>query len=618
MHQEIRLHGHLNQSIEYFATAAARDAYYGYFYESVGDALRFFSPGNEILVDRGGVQHRGNGGSFCEYMFGVDQPLADLAKAEVRNRLVLFGATLEENGELCFTDRTEGRQSFERIFFDGNAVCNYFFFLTGSVGGTLPEQQEGILRLLGKLLKRSPSVGERDDAELIEELLGLLGHRSSLYLLKLIHKHHKAFYNAFCDLYFVERTISAADAERLEKLAADLGIDKYQQERIRIDVMYKHPDNRRIVDEYKSILIECNRRGTINELENARLTRLKTLSVRNKISSALFYTLDEMLKHDSLVSLSDQDYLAETRQILEGLFLGERQIDATIDCEDVIRLLNAKRQASENRDHTFEQILLEAGKACDEKIRDGADISLLENFSNIITYFDRYDSTSAKISQLAFMEGVLFNEETIRSLLGNKKAFAELAPNLFEKLFFADILENKYLGRFGRRKIPCLQKGLAAIEDGRQTVQDLVEKLDAINREEQFYNLLLAHVKDRIRNFYSHYSTRAEQETLRKEVTEELQSKGLLRGEVPADLFRTVVVDIKKEAIYLHNLLPRIFADNDAALREDFLENSGLDRFYVEELEREYCEGNGLNLEDLYLIRKGLSGREGALSLEKR
>ncbi len=127
------------------------------------------------------------------------------------------------------------------------------------------------------------------------------------------------------------------------------------------------------------------------------------------------------------------------------------------------------------------------------------------------------------------------------------------------------------------------------------------------DREEQFYNLLLGHVKDRIRSLYSRFSTRAEQEILRTEVQEELRSKGHLSGELPAALFRNVVVDIKKEAIYLHNLLPRIIVEKDAALREDFLENSGLDRFYVEEIEREYCEGNGLGLEELYQIRKGLA-----------
>lgn len=609
MHQEIRLHGHIDDTIEYFATAAAREAYRGHFYESSGSALRFFSPGNEFILRRDGVGHRGNGGSFCEYMFGVEQPLADLAKVDVRNRLVLYGATYEENdNSLRFTDHTEGSQSYERIFFEGNAVCNYFFFLTGSVSGTLQEQQEAILRLLGKLLKRSTAVGDGNDAGLIEELFGLLGHRSSLYLVKLIHKKHQAYHDAFRELYFTHKAIPEDAFERLQEMAQHLEIDRYQQERIRIDVMYKHPDNRRIVDEYKNILIECNRRGDINNLEMARLTRLKTLSVRNKIPSALFYTLDEMLKHDKLLDLAEQDYLAETRQVLQGIFLHEQQIDASIDQEDMIKLLHAKQRAHENRDHhSFEQVLLETGKACDEKIRDGADIALLENFSYIITYFDRYDNTSTHINQLAFMENVRFTEEMVRSLLGNKKAFDGLAPGLFPKLFFTGILANKYLGRFGRKKILCLQKGLGLIEEGRLTVQDLLRQHQEIAALENLYSALLDHVKERIRNFYSRYNTRAEQEALGAEVAEEMRNKGLLTGEIPAGLLRDVVVNIKKEAVYLHNLLPRIVADRDCLLREDFLDNSGLDLFYVEELEREYFELNGLNMDDLYQIRKGLN-----------
>lgn len=607
MHQEIRLHGHVDDTIEYFATAASRDAYRSCFYETEADTLRFFSPGNEFVLGPDGVRHGGNGGSFCEYMFGVDLPLADLAKGDVRNRLVLYGATLREDGGLSFGRRTEGKQSYERIFFDGNAVCNYFLFLTGSVAGTLPEQQEGLLRLLGKTLKRSCEVDAGDDAGLVDELFGLLGHKSSLYLVKLIHKKHRRYHDAFRDLYLRHKSIPDEEFARLQQLAEQRGIDKYQQERIRIDVMYKHRDNRRIVDEYKNILIECNRKGTINQLENARLTRLKTLSVRNKIPSALFYTLDEMLKHDNLVDLWDQDYISETRQILEGLFLHEQQIDASIDREDMIKLLQAKRRASENRDHTFEQILLETGKACDEKIRDGADLSLLESFSAIITYFDRYDNTSANINQLAFMENVRLSEELIRSLLGSRKAFSELAPDLFPQLFFAGILENKYLGQYGRNKVLCLQQGLDAIEDGRMTVQGLLQQLTEIDRQERLSGVLRVHVKDRIRNFYSRYNTRAEQEALRAEVAEELHNKKLLEGEIPKALFRNVVVNIKKEAIYLHNLLPQIVAEQDLTLREDFLDNSGLDRFYVEELEREYFELNDLNMEDLYQIRKGFN-----------
>ncbi|AMV71023.1 hypothetical protein DBW_0632 [Desulfuromonas sp. DDH964] len=607
MHQEIRLHGHVNETIEYFATAAARDAYRCYFYEVDGARLRFFSPGNEFVLDSEGVSHRGNGGSFCEYMFGVDQPLADLAKGDVRNRLVLYGASYQENGSLCFTSRTEGGQSYERIFFEGNAVCNYFFFLTGSISGSLREQQEGILRLLGKLLKRSQAVGEGDDSGLGDELFGLLGHKSSLYLVKLIHKKHKAYREAFETLYLTYKAIPDEEFARLQQLAENLGIDKYQQERIRIDVMYKHPENRRIVDEYKNILIECNRRGSINRLENARLTRLKTLSVRNKIPAALFYTLDEMLKHDNLIDLEEQNYIAETRQILFGLFFQERHIDASIDDEDMVKLLQAKRQASENRDHSFEHILLETGKSCDEKIRDGADIQLLENFSYIITYFDRYDNAAAVINQLAFMENVRLSEEVVRSLLGNRKAFNAIASGLFSELFFSSIYANKYLGRFGAKKIRCLQKGLEEIEDGRLTVQGLLQRIGEIGVQEGTYNIILSHVKERIRNFYSRYNTRAEQDALRLEVAEELRNKGLHSGEIPDGLFRDVVVNIKKEAIYIHNLLPRIVAEKDTALREDFLDNGGLDRFYVEELEREYFELNDLDMEELYQIRKGLN-----------
>jgi uncharacterized protein (TIGR04442 family) len=314
-----------------------------------------------------------------------------------------------------------------------------------------------------------------------------------------------------------------------------------------------------------------------------------------------------MLKNDKLVDLEEQDYISSAREILVGIFLQEQMIEAAIDNEDMVKLLHAKRRASENRDHTFEQILLETGKACDEKIRDGADIKLFESFSYIITFFDRYDNTSAHINQLAFMENGRFSEEMIRSLLGNMKAFDSLAPGLFQHLFFAGVFENKYLGQFGRKKILALQEGLTAIEESRLTIQGLLHRLQEIDTNERLYNLLLSHIKERIRNFYSRYNTRSEQEELLAEVSDELRNKGKLDGNVPAGLFFDVVVNIKKEAVYLHNLLPRIIAEKDSLLREDFLENSGLDRFYVEELEREYFELNNLELDDLYQIRKGLN-----------
>jgi len=607
MHQEISLHGHIDETIEFMATAAAKDAFQRCFYESDGNTLRFFSPGNELVLTAEGVTHRGNGGSCCEYMFGVEQPLADLAKTDVTNRLVMYGTSFQESGSLQFSDRTEGFHRYERVFFEGHAVCNYFFFVTGSFPGSLKEQQEGILRQLGKVLKRTPAAGIGNDLELSEEIFSLLGHKSSLYLIRLVHKKHRQYLDAFRALYENYKSIPDEEFEKLQQLADELDIDRYQQERIRIDVMYRHPDNRRIVDEYKNILIDCHVKGSIDRQENARLTRLKTLSVRNKIPAALFYTLDDMLKPDKLIEQSEHGYLAEARQILDGIFLHEYQVETELNAEDIIKLLEGKRLATENRDHSFEQLLLETGKICDEKIRDGGDIRLLENFSQIITYFDRYDNVTAHLSELAFMENIVLSEEAIRSLLGNRKEFDQLSDKLFKMLFLDGIMQNPYLGRFGGKKIQFLAQGLLDIEKGSQTVQAVAQGIKSISEEERLYRILIKHIKEHIRSYYSRYNTKAEQDELRTEISVTLMEKGVLTAELPANLFRDAILNIKKEAMYLHSLLPRIIAEKNSALREDFLNNSGLDRFYLEELEREYFENNDLSLEDLYSIRKGLS-----------
>jgi len=610
---DLRLHGFVSDRIEFYATAAGSDDYHRNFFTDEGTdprSIRFFSPGNEFVIGPDGISHRGNGGSFCEYMFGVDQPVADLAKEEVRNRLVLYGTRYDQaRSALAFSEHTEGSQAYEKLFFDGNAVCNYFFALSGpEFGVPLREQQQRVVRMLGKALKRSPAVGAEDDNAIVEELLALLEPGSYLLLFKLVDTWHRAYHDLFRTLYFRSKKISEPDFQRLSALAERYGIDRYQQERIRIDVMYKHRDNRPIVDEYRYILTACHRKGKIDRLENARLTRLKTLSVRNKIPQALFYTLDEMLKKDRRPADTEEPgYLGETREILEGVFLAARRIENLIDGEDMLKLLFAKQQAVRNRDRAFEEMLLDTSRLCDEKIRDGAALSILEGYSYIVTYFDRYDATSSAINPLAFMENVRISEEMIRSLLGNKRAFDQLSPGLFARLFLEDLLKDKYLGNYGRRKVASLAAGLQEIEENRLTAAALLDQLLEIDADERLHLILVARIKDRIRNFYSHYATLADQDALRKELTVELQQKQLIEGSIPPRLFQEAMLVIKTEAVYIHDLLPQVVSRKDGSLREDFLENSGLDRFYVEELEREYFELNGLDIEELYQIRKGLS-----------
>ena len=614
MRKDIRLHGVTEHGIEYYIFLAGADACERFSYsfgEGGRDDVRIFAPGNEFVIGNRGIRHSGNGGSFCEYMFGIDQPLADLAKGDVLNRLTMYGAFYdEEGGSLRFTDQTEGSLSYDKIFFDGNAVCNYFFFITSAkLGATLRKQQKEMVRILGKAVKRSASVGNENDNAVIDEVLSLLKDpKAQFYLFKLINRKHQEYRDLFRRLYYTSKKIADDDFSRLRTLAETLGIDSYQQERIRVDVMYKHRDNRPIVDEYRNILVSCHIRGTISKLDNARLTRLKTLAVRTKIPDALFYHLDDMLKNDKwTIDPEEHAYLAEVRQILEGLFLRERNIDNRIDTEDMLKLLYAKQRATENRERAFEEILLDAGRSCDERIRDGADMALLEEFSSIITYFDRYDSTSSTISKIAFMENVRISEEMIRSFLGSRREFESLKEGLFEELFINGLFENRYLGKYGRNKIKTLARGLRMIEENRMSTSALLEQLICIDREESLFHILRDNVRERIRNFYSRYTTRAHQEELKQEVTEELRSKRLLAGEIPEDLFRETILTIKKEAMYLHTILPAIIDEKNISLREDFLDNSGLDRFFVEELEREYCELNCIDPEELYRIRRGRS-----------
>ena len=275
MHQELRLHGHIDDSIEYYVTVAAHQAEGCHFYERDDEELRIFSPGNEVRLDRTGLRHWGNGGTFCEYMYGIDQPLPDLLKREVKNRLVMYGASYRDNGELEFSDDTSERIPTIRFSKRGTRSAIAFFFVTGSIYGALKTQQEGLLCLLGKVLKRTPYVAANDDARLVDELFGLLGHKSHFYLIRLLNKKHQAYAELFRNLYFKYRTIPDEEYENLTVLAQRLGISERQQKRIRIAVMYAHRDNRMVVDEYRDILVDCHLRGTISRQENARLDPLE-------------------------------------------------------------------------------------------------------------------------------------------------------------------------------------------------------------------------------------------------------------------------------------------------------------------------------------------------------
>ncbi len=600
MNTELRLHGQINDKIEYFATAAGCRTSHHHFFQINDQNVRFFSAGNELCLDNTSVIQDGTGGMFCEYMFGGEQPISDLSKEGVANRLMLLGAGYNDQGELQIKGQCQNQQNYTSVFLIGHAVDNYFFFINGLDGATPNIRQEQLLRYLGKTIKRIPHLNQQDDSQLAELLLAQLPEQCAVYLVRLSATKYRHFQQEFQTLYYRDRSISKTTDTILRNLVKQMRLNQAQCERIKTDVMYRHRDNYRIIDDYKKILIECYKQGNISQKQHARLTRLEALAMRSEIPISLLNALNEKLKTKITLSSQEPEHTAITRDIFSDLKLGNG-----IESQDIIQLLYAKQSARINHDHSFEQLLLETGQQIDEQIRVGKPVSLLEEFTYIISFFDRYDNTATNVSQIAFMENYRPTEDLIHSLIDSRHEFNLLAKGLFDKLLFHDIMASQFLGRFGRQKLVCLKAGLEEIAAGLTTPRRLTADLKIIDSDERNYAIILNHTKKRIRNRYSQYSSRVEQDELYNEVNHELTMRGKIHQSIDQELFNKVIHDIKTEAIYVSQLLPDIVSNNDIALRNDFFVNSGLDYFYIEELEREYYSQNLLKTEHLQQLRVG-------------
>ncbi len=603
MISEIKLHGKANEQLDYFVTITGKDLSSRYCYESLPEGDRFFSGRNELVISPAGISYTGSGGSLCEYMFGVDLPLKDLLRKDVSNRLVMYGAFYDKAGDITFTGKTAGKESFAQVFLTGNAVTNYYFFVHTSHKTKIKDVQRDLLRNIGKQLKRSTTVGAADDTMLCREIFETLDNPKALvFLFRLVNRHNEEYFKTFNEFYSEQKVLSSEANIVLDTLAKKFNIIPYQQERIKIDGMYKLPENKRIVDEYKDILITVSEKGEVNPSELAKLSRLRTLSLRLNIPHALFDTLDELLLKDmQIVEVEEPDYVRDTRAIFEGMFFRTDKIRGHFSQEDLVKLLKAKQKSTAVRDQAFEGLLLDTVRACDEHARNTNDMAVLESMSSILTYFDRHDNTASTVNNLAFMENSSLSEDSIRILSGNKKIFDQIAPDLFRELFISPLRGNRYLTRYGRKKIDTLFRGLMQIKAGDSTYRDLAASITMINEDDRLYTAIHRYIKDRFKSIYAELNSKEDQEIFIQDLNREVQSKGIVQGPVPHSVFEEIILDIRKESFYLNNLLPHIIVSRDGRVREDFLTNSGLDLFYVEELEREYFE---MNLIDAHIIEE--------------
>src|SRR5258708_21845861 len=139
----------------------------------------------------------------------------------------------------------------------------------------------------------------------------------------------------------------------------------------------------------------------------------------------------------------------------------------------------------------------------------------------------------------------------------------------------------------------ALNCGIISIENMAASIGEVTQSISQRNRAERAYFAIYRLARKRMSNFYLELNTTEGRETFRREIRAEIaHDEHLKEGQdvVTEPLLEEVITKIRLEAFYINQLLPKIIDAHDAKMRNDFLSNSGLDHFQVEELESEYFE----------------------------
>jgi uncharacterized protein (TIGR04442 family) len=597
MIRDVLISGGLSDRYEYFTTVVGRRLNLRLLYDAKtepGDVYdRFYSGGSELRIAEDGISFSGNGGSFCSYMFGVDIPEKDLLRRDVRNRLVMHGARYDEAEErLSFSVDTGGFESWSRIYYQGHAFANYFFFVDADVGRSVSAQQEALLRVAGKFLKRADLVaGDRSGHSLALSLHEAMGEANwTLFVTKVIDVHAEDYHRRFSAIYGASRSISPDERRALDQIASRLDVDAHRQERIQLEVIYTHADNKKIIDQYKDTLVAHLSDGLPDAALAPRLNLLRAFSARNAIPGAIFDRLDSvMVDMKRGEGPAEPHFITEARAILDKLFVD--RVGGDLDRADIEKLLRAKRESFDRRYVGFEAVLLEAAHAADEWNALGKGTLLRTRFEQIVDYFDLFDSTSALVSSLAHLDDFELTPVRLEALLESRQLFDELRPNLFDELFIVPLETTNYLDVYGRRRLAVIKKGLDPA-GAATNATEFVRSISEINVNARLHRLVDEMLRGAIGNIHEQPLSTSDKNALRRDVEARLRSDYGIAASVSENLFDLVLLCIEEEYFYAKKLLPTIIATRDLKLRENFLQSSGLDRFRVEEIEAAYLRSN--------------------------
>lgn len=583
MLEKIIFHGSIDERIRYVFFAYGRNVYNRafYAYNKEDSVERFFSKGYGFSLDKKHLSYKGFGGSFCKYMFGVERPFKDLIKLEVKNRLVMFGATQKGPENIEFTDNISGSESYVNIFNEGNAITNYYFIVLGNEEQLdIGKRQEEILKKTGRILKRTPLVEQDTDEELLETIYKSVGDDDCLILmLKLYDGLVKELWGLM-----LKTDISDFEQKRLKEL--ETRVDTYQLERIRVESAYLKEENQTLVNEYVSLLIK-NFKGE-QEFDkdsfDSKLKKLRLVLIRNGIPASILDNLER-----NFAVTAKEGHPKDVQTILNN-FLETGEIEKA----DLIKLIFAKRDSLKARDLSFEQFFLDVGRIIDEKISKEENIKLLEGFNNIITYFDRFDATHQLITKIAFVPEFALTENHLRSLTGNYNVFEELKKKLFYQLFFEEIYKDPYLTSFGKKRIKFLENQIPLLSVDESMLVPSFFALKGFMTDEVVFYKAIKIIKDEYWEVFSLWGEKEMNMDYYMNIVEEK-----IKVELGSDLYiskqlwQEIFWHIKKEVFFITQILPRISDEKDRVLKEDFILNSGMDRFYIEELEKSYLSKHG-------------------------
>ena len=139
-------------------------------------------------------------------------------------------------------------------------------------------------------------------------------------------------------------------------------------------------------------------------------------------------------------------------------------------------------------------------KSCDELSRETDDFLVFEEFSSIVTYFDRYDNVQALFSHILFMQKDI--RTASMSLLGNKVP-SMTSTTAFSRQCSANACSaNRYITSYGKRKLKLILKGIDNVQNGEASYKDVIVELRRLMKK-LYTEVHAAYQKERMSGLWS-------------------------------------------------------------------------------------------------------------------